>query len=42
MKILFVGNSGNKFGGPSSVMNNLKKNLEINYNDQVKILDIEG
>tara|TARA_B100001564_G_C20624687_1_gene664097 strand:+ start:423 stop:1508 length:1086 start_codon:yes stop_codon:yes gene_type:complete len=41
MKILFVGNSGNKFGGPSSVMNNLKKNLEMNYNDEVKILDIE-
>ncbi len=41
MKILFVGNSGNKFGGPSTVMNNLKKNLETNYSDEVKILDIK-
>ncbi len=41
MKILFIGNSGNKFGGPSTVMSNLKKNLEMNYNDEVKILDIE-
>ena len=41
MNILFVGKARLEFGGPSLVMSNLKKKININKFDNVEILDID-